>query len=483
MSQQATLSARLTFRSCRTPLALLALATLVGCGGPSLRIMAEPADARITAKQGGRVLVEGKPSPASVSATFDNGPISLEVLPGPSISERYVAVTRTVDASQFASLPVVSGETRSLTVKLDERDFVNVVFVDVVIDPENGLVGLASRARAMKSTAEEGGRPPSKIVDLDSGLGLRGVAISPDGNRMVFSLATLRNAGQIRLDDSFIASPDATKALSLQKSNLRAINLAGGGVEQLTTDSFIDSDPAFTSDGKGILMASNRRRANSADILRISSLARGGGIQDIYTDRTRGGRVANISQGASGLTAFCLYPQGGDPQIWTIGGESGFPTELGQGVNPAISPDGNRIAFVRDGDIYVMNSDGTGATQLTFDAGQILRRTDEFLTKNGDSIERALWTSQRKYFQANSSPAWSPDGRAIAFTSSRSVDSDGRPNEDIYVVNLDGGEPRQLTTNRSTDRTPVFSPDGQSLYFVSNRGGNWAIWRTPVADR
>jgi dipeptidyl aminopeptidase/acylaminoacyl peptidase len=230
-------------------------------------------------------------------------------------------------------------------------------------------------------------------------------------------------------------------------------------------------------------MASNRRRANSADILRISSLARGGGIQDIYTDRTRGGRVANITQGSNGLTAFCLYPQGSDPQIWTIGGENGFPTELGQGVNPAISPDGSRIAFVRDGDIYVMNSDGTGATQLTFDAGQILRRTDEFLTANGDVVERTLWSAQRKYFQANSSPSWSPDGNAIAFTSSRSVDADGRPNEDIYIVQLAGGEPRQLTTNRSTDRTPVFSPDGQSLYFVSNRGGNWAIWRTPVADR
>lgn len=461
----------------------LAIAAAVGGCGPTLRVTAEPADAVVTARQGGSTLVEGRPSPATVRSDLTKGPITLEVSPGKSAADRYVAVTRTVDAAQYATLPKSGSDTRDLVVKLAERDFVNLVFVDVVVDPDSGLIGLASRARAMRSTAEEGGRPPSKIVDLDSGLGLRGVAISPDGTRIVFSLASLRNAGQMRLDETFIASPEATRALAIQKANLRAINLSGGGIEQLTTDSFIDVDPAYTTDGRGILMASNRRRSNSADILRISSLARGGGIQDIYTDRTRGGRVASISQGANAMTAFCLYPQGAAPQIWTIGGENGFPTELGQGVNPAISPDGSRIAFVRDGDIYAMNGDGTGATQLTFDAGQIVGRVDEFMRSSGDAVERTLWNAQRKYFQPNSSPAWSPDGRSIAFTSSRSVDADGRPNEDIYIVRADGGEPRQLTTNRSTDRNPVFSPDGQSVYFVSNRGGNWAVWRTPVGDR
>ena len=57
-------------------------------------------------------------------------------------------------------------------------------------------------------------------------------------------------------------------------------------------------------------------------------------------------------------------------------------------------------------------------------------------------------------------PAWSPDGRKIAFVSRR----DG--NREVYVMNADGSGQRNLTRNAAFDNNPAWSPDGQKIAFV-----------------
>ena len=105
---------------------------------------------------------------------------------------------------------------------------------------------------------------------------------------------------------------------------------------------------------------------------------------------------------------------------------------------PAWSADGTKIAFAsnRDGnwEIYAMNADGTGQTRLT----------------NNSAFD--------------SFPGWSPDGTKIAFTSDR----DG--NREIYVMNADGTGQSNITGNTARDEHPSWSPDGTKIAFVSTRG-------------
>lgn len=75
----------------------------------------------------------------------------------------------------------------------------------------------------------------------------------------------------------------------------------------------------------------------------------------------------------------------------------------------------------------------------------------------------------------NGAPAFSPDGRKMALTLSRS----GNP--EIYVRDMATGRTEQLTNHWSIDTEPVFAPDGRYIYFTSDRGGRPQIYRVPVA--
>ena len=76
---------------------------------------------------------------------------------------------------------------------------------------------------------------------------------------------------------------------------------------------------------------------------------------------------------------------------------------------------------------------------------------------------------------SNSAPAWSPDGRRLAVTLSQ----DGLAQ--IYTMPTGGGRPEKLTSSNSIDTEPVYTPDGRSIYFVSDRGGGPQIYRIPAS--
>ena len=118
--------------------------------------------------------------------------------------------------------------------------------------------------------------------------------------------------------------------------------------------------------------------------------------------------------------------------------------------DPDVSPDGSKVAFASDrtGDweIYVVETDGTGLTRVTFDRGNDAR------------------------------PVWSPDGSKIAF------ESDRDDNWEIYVANADGTNPTRLTDDPGADRNPVWSPDGSQIAFDSDRDGNTDVYTVNAED-
>jgi Tol biopolymer transport system component len=71
-------------------------------------------------------------------------------------------------------------------------------------------------------------------------------------------------------------------------------------------------------------------------------------------------------------------------------------------------------------------------------------------------------------------PRWSPDSQWIAF------DSRVEGHFQIYVIQADGGAERRMTNNSGDDMTPSWSRDGRWIYFASNRTRRWETWKIPA---
>ncbi|MCA9738496.1 MAG: PD40 domain-containing protein [Gemmatimonadetes bacterium] len=180
----------------------------------------------------------------------------------------------------------------------------------------------------------------------------------------------------------------------------------------------------------------------------------------------------------------------------------------GYDAEATISPTGDRIIFtsVRDGDLdlYSMNLDGSDVVRLTdrpgYDGGafysadgsKIVWRADypqseealaEYRALLADGLirpsELEIWvmnadgTDKRQITDvggANFGPYWHPDGEKIIFSSNHD-DPQGRE-FDLYMVNVDGSGLERITYTPEFDGFPVFSPDGRYLVWGSNRAND-----------
>ncbi len=89
-----------------------------------------------------------------------------------------------------------------------------------------------------------------------------------------------------------------------------------------------------------------------------------------------------------------------------------------------------------------------------------------------------VFTAQRERVSAfkgiNGAPAWSPDGTRLAM----SLSKDG--NSELYIMHVASGKLQRLTHHRGIDTEPSWSPDGRNLVFTSDRGGRPQIYKIPV---
>jgi Tol biopolymer transport system component len=168
-------------------------------------------------------------------------------------------------------------------------------------------------------------------------------------------------------------------------------------------------------------------------------------------------------------------------------------------TEPSFSPDGSQIAFRSErgeGGIFVMGATGESVRRLSDlghnptwspDGAHLVVATEGVVDPLSRVATSELWTidvasgAKRRLFAGDAvQPAWSPDGRRIAFW--RVQGNSGQ--RDLATLAADGsGEPVAVTDDPAVDWSPAWSPDGRELYFVSDRAGTMDVWRIAVDER
>ena len=209
---------------------------------------------------------------------------------------------------------------------------------------------------------------------------------------------------------------------------------------QITSGPGWAGEPALSPDGSLVAFVS----------------ARGGGA-DLWVTDVKGGEPLRLTDDAGDESSPDWFPdgsalafvsdRGGDVGVWRVARLGGPPVLLlPNALDPAVSPDGRRLAFARESP--------TGYRRIAVADLQEAARPWHYLQS-----DEGLWHHGR--------PAWSPDGTRLCYT-------DGR---DLWMVAISGGRSWRLTTDHAGDGRPAFSRDGRWVYFASRREGSLALWR------
>jgi dipeptidyl aminopeptidase/acylaminoacyl peptidase len=230
------------------------------------------------------------------------------------------------------------------------------------------------------------------------------------------------------------------------------------------TDQFVSDVWLISADGRSRRQLTNRHHRDSAP--RWSPT---------------GDRIAFVSAASAEKDA--------KPQIWVIaaaGGEATCITSLKQGVSdPVWSPDGTLIAFLARDRKPADAPGDPNSPKVEVKQGRLyatdVKVTDRILYRSADyhpkEDRRHLYVisarggRERRLTDGDcddSQPAWSPDGRRLAFTSTRARDPDFDLVGDIWTVASRGGKPRRLTSLPGGASDAAWSPDGKWLAYIGS---------------
>jgi Tol biopolymer transport system component len=383
------------------------------------------------------------------------------------------------DVQHIYVKPVESGEPRQLTFSAQE---------DVLPSwsPNGGFIAFCRRIPG-QTGYDSRARIPSGIYIVPAnggaerrvGEGWGGVSWSADGRKLVGGVVngTTDSGGLDLLDidsghrthlttqgvDSLPASSPDGRWVAFKREftgsaqELFVMPASGGHERQLTSDARPIDGITWSADSREIVFASTRRPIEG-NLWRVSvsggrPAAISASLYSVsYADiaRRQGRRLAfNEAWTDSNIH---LWMGDGIPRpgaSWSFGEPSAIVNSTRADHSPAISADGERIAFISDRtgneEIWVSRAEGGALVQLTSFAK--------------DSA---------------GSPRWSPDGLRLAFD----VWSSGEAN--VFTINSRGGAARRLSSERFESWMPAWSHDGSLIYFTSRRSGTREIWAMPA---
>jgi Tol biopolymer transport system component len=225
---------------------------------------------------------------------------------------------------------------------------------------------------------------------------------------------------------------------------------------RLTSDNRRVNAPVWSPDGRQIIFASDRN--GSFSLWRISPEARGNPEH-----------ISSVGQGAVAL-ALARRPAGGVLRMAYVDSQAvgrdiyqlslaGPDAPIGTAVKVISSTrDENSPAYSPDGRKLAFGSQASGSYEIWVSDSSGSKPVQ--LTSFGGPV--------------TDRPAWSPDGKKIAFHS--------RPEgqAEIYLIDSDGGQPRRMTHDPAEDVLPSWSRDGRWIYFGSRRTGQHQIWKVPA---
>jgi TolB protein len=242
-------------------------------------------------------------------------------------------------------------------------------------------------------------------------------------------------------EDGIALSKIAFVNNSTRFKELYIIDYDGHNLKRLTRDAKLNLLPKWSPNGDQIIYTSYL--FNNPDLFSIDMSDNKRSIISKYQGLNSAGVFS-----PNGKTILITLSKGLFPNLYLIDRSGRLIQRMTNGAyidtSPSFAPNGREIVFISDRigypQMYIMNVDG----------GNVRR-----LPTNGYC----------------DSPAWSPRGDKIAFTMRQ-----GRSRYDIYIYDLKTTRITRITSNQGDNENPVWSPDGRFLAFSSSRLGRWEIY-------